>query len=270
MRHDWPSLAFSSSQRAQTAADTPPLAYLAESVLFAGAATVLALVGLRRLWRTGLRVLALVPLIVYAGWFVERGRAYYPLPAFAVAVAAGAIAVERRSRVLVATGAVGLVTLAIAAPVIVPLLPQRVAIDHGYVDAGFFKDEFGWPELADQVAAAWRAQGLQPRDAVVLAGNYGEAGALARYGPARGLPAPLSGHLSWQYWRPAALRQRIAITVGYDADALSRLCRAWRPLARITNRAGVDNEERGRLIARCDLIAPLGELWQGRIARNDL
>ena len=270
VQHDWPSLAFSSSQRAKTAEDTPIPAYLGESVLFAGAGAVLAVIGLRWLWRRGLAVLALVPLLVYAGWLVERGRGYYPLPPLAVAVAAGAIAAERRPRVLAGAVAVGLVSLLVAGPVVVPMLPTRFAIDHGYVDAGFFKDEFGWPELTDQVAAAWRREGLTPDRAVILAGNYGEAGALAHFGPTRGLPPPLSGHLSWQYWRPRALPQRDALMVGFDPTVLDRLCTAWHTDAVITNADGVDNEERGRLIARCRLAAPLGTLWDGAIARTDL
>jgi hypothetical protein len=270
VQHDWPSLAFSSSQRAQTAADTPVPAYLGESVLFAGAGAVLAIVGLRWLWTRGLAVLALVPLLVYAGWLLERGRGYYPVPPFAVAVAAGSIAAAHRPRVLAGAGAVGLLTLLIAGPVVVPVLPTRFAIDHGYVDAGFFKDEFGWPELTDQVAAAWRRDGLQPATAVVLAENYGEAGALARFGPARGLPAPLSGHLSWQYWRPRDLPQREALMVGFDPSVLGRLCATWHTDATISNAEGVDNEERGRVIARCRLVAPLGTMWDRAIARTEL
>jgi hypothetical protein len=270
VQHGWPSIAFSSSQRAKTAADTPVPAYLAETVLFAGAGAVLAVVGLRWLWRRGLAVLALVPLMVYAGWLVERGRGYYPVPPFALAVAAGSIAAERRTRLLAGAGAVGVLTVVIAGPVVAPVLPSRFAIDHGYVDAGFFKDEFGWPELTDQVAAAWRREGLRPNTAVVLAENYGEAGALARFGPARGLPAPLSGHLSWQYWRPRSLPQRDALMVGFDATVLDRLCASWHADGTITNAAGVDNEERGHVISRCRLAAPLGTIWNRAIARTEL
>jgi hypothetical protein len=123
--------------------------------------------------------------------------------------------------------------------------------------------------MVGQVAAAWRAEHLDGGHAVVLAGNYGEAGALALLGPAAGLPEPLSGHLSWQYWRPSSLPQGTALTVGLDAGDLARLCRTWRPLARISNAAGVDNEEQGRVVAICRLRAPVGELWSG-IARTTL
>jgi hypothetical protein len=80
----------------------------------------------------------------------------------------------------------------------------------------------------------------------------------------------LSGHLSWQYWRPRALPQRFALTVGYSNLMLGRLCRRWRIVARIENRWRLDNEERGRPIAACTLRAPLGELWRRAIARDEL
>ncbi len=265
----WPSLAFASSQQAKTAADTPVPAYLAEGLLFAGAGVVLAIAGVRYLWRQGLRSLALWPVLVWVIWLLERGRAYYPLPVLVVAVAAGAVSVERHRRWLVLAGLLGAGAVLVAGPVVVPLLPTRFAVDHGYVQAGFFKDEFGWPDMVDQVAAAWRSERLDSRHAVVLAGNYGEAGALALLGTARGLPTPLSGHLSWQYWRPRSLPQRTALTVGIYPGDLATLCRSWRPVAQITNAAGVANEERGRLIAICHLRAPIGTLWSS-IARNAL
>ena len=104
----------------------------------------------------------------------------------------------------------------------------------------------------------------------MLAQNYGEAGALALYGPAWGLPDPLSGHLSWQYWRPAALPQRWAVLVGFEPGDLRRLCVRWHITARIRNRYALANEELGRPIAICHLRAPLGSLWQRQIARTTL
>lgn len=58
-------------------------------------------------------------------------------------------------------------------------------------------ETIGWPEFADSVAAVHRGLPPAERDrAVMLTANYGEAGALARYGPARGLPRAYSGHNS--------------------------------------------------------------------------
>jgi len=45
IHHGWPSAAFAHSQRAKTAADTPPPAYVADAVVFLAACTALAVIG---------------------------------------------------------------------------------------------------------------------------------------------------------------------------------------------------------------------------------
>jgi hypothetical protein len=76
--------------------------------------------------------------------------------------------------------------------------------------------------------------------------------------------------LGVEYWRPVVLPQRQILAVGIDDGELARLCAHWRVVAQIDNRWHIDNEERGRSIARCTLRAPLGELWASRIASNRL
>jgi hypothetical protein len=103
-----------------------------------------------------------------------------------------------------------------------------------------------------------------------LAGNYGEASALELYGRRLGLPQPLSGHLSWQYWRPASLPQRRALLVGFEAATVRSLCARHRLLGKIGNRYRLANEELGARLVACRLRAPLGELWETRIATDQL
>lgn len=274
-RHGWPSLDFFSSQNAKTASDTSRPAYIADQLLFLGATSIVAVTGVIWLWRRRLRALALVPAIVTLIFLLERGRAYYPLPADALAVAAGAIAIDRwlrpGRRLLVAGTLIALQVsvIALAAPIVVPFYSTSHMISSGVWKTGFFKDEIGWPEMTAQVQRAWRELPAADRTAgVILAHNYGEASALQFYGHNLGLI--LSGHLSWQYWRPRRLPQRFALTVGYDGSGLGAMCRVWRPITRIENRWHLDNEERGQLIAACTLKQPLGSLWKPLIARNQL
>jgi dolichyl-phosphate-mannose-protein mannosyltransferase len=279
VRHGWPSAAFAGSQNAQTASDTPPATYLAEQ-LFLGGGLLLAVIGVVVLWRRPrLRPLALVPPLVTLLFLLERGRAYYPLPADAIAVAAGVVGLagwlraggRRRLVALVPVLALHAVALVVALPIVLPVRSTSSMIASGVWQDGFYDDEIGWPELTDQTARAWRS--LPPAEragGAIVAGNYGEASALERYGPARGLPPVLSGHLSWQYWRPRELPQRFVLFVGYDAGSLSSLCASWHPLARIDNREHLDNEERGRIIAGCTLRRPLGDIWEAAIATDDL
>jgi hypothetical protein len=278
-RHGWPSDAFAGSQNAKTAADTPPGTYLAEQ-LFLGGGVVLAAIGVGVLWRRPrLRPLSLVPPLVTLFFLLERGRAYYPLPADSVAVAAGVVGLagwlraggRRRLLALPPILALHAVTLVLALPIVLPVRSTSSMVASGVWQDGFYDDEIGWPELADETAIAWRSLTPGERaDGTIVAGNYGEASALEHYGPARGLPTVLSGHLSWRYWRPRRLPERYVLFVGHGPATLSSLCSSWRPLARIDNRLHLANEERGRLIAGCRLPQPLGDIWSSEIATNQL
>ena len=275
IQHGWPSVHFFFSQEAKTAADTSRPAYIAQDILFLGIAAPLAVAGVVWLWRRELRSLALIAPLVTLVFLLERGRSYYPLPADALAVAAGALAADawlRRRRVIPLIAAVLSVQVALivlAAPIIVPFYSTRHLVSSSVWKIGYFKDEIGWPEMTAQVQRAWDSLPAMERSGgAILANNYGEASALAHYG--RDLPPVLSGHLSWQYWRPAHLPERFVLTVGYAPSELAVLCRSWRLLTRIDNRWQLANEERGRLIAGCALRRPLGADWNGLIARDQL
>ena len=124
--------------------------------------------------------------------------------------------------------------------------------------------------FAAETARAWRRlPPAQRRETAVVLGNYGEASALELYGPALGLPPPLSGHLSWQYWRPARLPQRRALLIGFERSQVAALCTNWRLLGRIGNSYHLANDEQGEKILECRLRAPLGALW-GEISTDRL
>jgi hypothetical protein len=59
---------------------------------------------------------------------------------------------------------------------------------------GDFQEEIGWPELVATIANIRDSLPLEDRARVgILAGNYGEAGAINLYGPSYGLPVAISG-----------------------------------------------------------------------------
>jgi hypothetical protein len=283
--HGWPTLTFLPTQDAATAASTPRSTYVLQQLAFVGPAVVLVALGVRALWRDPrLRALAVLAPVTSLLFFVEQGRAYYALPAIALPLAAGAVAAERwwfarrqegrshrRAVIAAALVASQLAVIAVAAPLVWPVLPTATMVRLGYWQTGWFKDELGWPELVAQTARAWREiPAAQRADTVLLARNYGEAGALDLYGPRLGLPRALSGHLSFQYWHPRRMAQRRMLAVGYDAATLHGLCSAQRVVARIDNRWGIANQEQGQTIAMCTLRAPLGTLWASWIATDRL
>jgi hypothetical protein len=67
------------------------------------------------------------------------------------------------------------------------------------------------------VAAAQRAR------TTILAGNYGEAGAIERYGPADGLPHVYSGANNFWIWGPPPAADSAAIAVNVDPALLRRV-----------------------------------------------
>jgi 4-amino-4-deoxy-L-arabinose transferase-like glycosyltransferase len=277
--HGWPSIEFLSSQASKTAGDTAPPAYLGQQLAFLGGALPLVVTGVVTLWRRPpLRALSLVAPLVSVLFLIEQGRSYYALPAVLLPLAAGVVTAGRwlgatRARLWLVgpVAALQVAALALVAPLLWPVLSERTMVDRGIWNDTFYKDEIGWPELTQQTVAAWRAiPAPERRDTAILARNYGEAGALALYGPRWGLPAPLSGHLAFQYWRPAQLPQRHALTIGFAPGELARLCTSWHAVAHIENPWRIANEERGRTIARCALRGTLGDLWRSEIVSNRL
>ena len=70
-----------------------------------------------------------------------------------------------------------------------------------------FREEIGWPELVETIAGIHASLPTEERAHVgILAGNYGEAGAIDLYGPAHGPPKAISGVNS--YWLRGRPRRR--------------------------------------------------------------
>jgi 4-amino-4-deoxy-L-arabinose transferase-like glycosyltransferase len=193
-------------------------------------------------------------LVLVAVFTVTAGKPYYLaglLPAF---LAAGAVPVDRwlergRSRRReIALGGAFVISAVAGACIALPVLPAGdagpvVAVNE---DVG---ETIGWPDFARTVARVHR--GLPDRrSAVILTGDYGEAGAIDRYGPALGLPRAYSGHNAYGEWGPPPDGAAPVITVGLGAGDLAEL-QGCRVAARIDNRAGIDNEERGAPVIVC-------------------
>jgi hypothetical protein len=114
---------------------------------------------------------------------------------------------------------------ALLLPIGLPVLPAQAAAASDVVKARKdFADEYGWPELARQVQGVYRGLPEAERgSAVILAANYGEAGALDLYGPGLGLPPAVSPHLTYYYWAPPRMAPPTVISVGYPGEELRPL-----------------------------------------------
>ena len=81
----------------------------------------------------------------------------------------------------------------------------------------------------------------------IVAGNYGEAGAIERYGPALGLPRAFSGHNTFWWWGSPPRNAHVAIIVGFTDEPgyLSRYFGEVARVATIHNRYHIANDEEG-------------------------
>jgi len=133
--------------------------------------------------------------------------------------------------------------------VALPVLPARDA-DVVVAVAGDVGETIGWPELVRSVAdVARHTPGAS--GPVILTSNYGEAGAIDRFGPGLGLPHAYSGHNAYGDWGPPPDGATPVIAVGFDQAYVARKLRGCVLAARVENDAGIDNDEAGAAVFRC-------------------
>jgi hypothetical protein len=193
-------------------------------------------------------------------YFVLGGKSYYALPVVLFALAAGAIPLDRWAtrRRLLAAGAVFVTTGLLILPLTLPVLPLHTAVSLGVIKArGDYQSEVGWPAYVRLVER--RAAGAD----VIVADNYGEAGALELFG--RGLPPVASADVTMRYWRPQ-VAGRHALVIGYSRSAAG-FCSGYRIVARVS--PADDSDEGGQPIARCTLHGTLADVWPRIVATHD-
>ncbi|WBQ08276.1 glycosyltransferase family 39 protein [Kribbella sp. CA-293567] len=270
--HDWPQLTMASALREQ-AAQGGSLGLLPYQVVVGPFLLPLCVAGMVWLWRSSQFRVFTVTFVVFAGLLMlTGGKATYLAGAYAAVFAGAGLAVDHwmrsRSRALTLYGVLGL-SLLLAAPLGLPLLPVRTAISFGNaltVDQA--RSQSGWPELADSVADAMEQ--LTPAErsrAVVYASSYGQAAALQRFGPSRGLPQAYSGHNGFATWGPPPDSADIAIVVdGYRRTGPGDVPDWTQQACRTLGQAGVvaaptATREKGKPIWLCHLRQPWSALW---------
>ncbi len=187
-------------------------------------------------------------------FLVGKGRGYYLAPAYPVLYAGGAVfgaelianlgSVWRISLGWLAWTSV-VMTILVAAAYFVPLAP----IHSGWEQRAFkvnedFPEEIGWPELVQTLAQIRDSLGPAERSRVaILAGNYGEAGAINLYGKEYGLPQAICGTNSFWARGYGDPPPETLIVIGFSREFGDRYFESCELAGRITNKHGVANEE---------------------------
>ena len=239
----WPTWEFLENGRIQHKnKELAPIPFLITQILNLEPASLLiwlpGLIFLLR--RTQFRFLGLTYLFFLAGMMALHAKDYYVVPIYPILFAAGGLAWETRyadrlrvqqNRVLAFPTAIAtlaiitLATLPMSTPILTPAAWVAYAKATHLFNAGsnsekadsgqlpqFYADRFAWQEEVDQVEHI--AQSLSPEDrakAVILCGNYGEAGALQFLG--HNLPPVISGHNNYFVWGPHKATGEVVIAV---------------------------------------------------------
>ncbi len=274
--HGWPGLDV--FRALQTAAGHNRAGYWPAQILYTGVVLTPVWVAgavwsLRSAAARRFRPVAIACVAVIALQFALGGKAYYSGAAFTFLLAAGCVALERRLAARTPrarqvgpirtwparTWPARLVTPAIlagaamvagavpAAPVALSVLPARALHTVPLQKINYdLAETIGWPKLVALVAREYDAlPAAQRRQTTILAGNYGEAGAIDRYGPVAGLPQVYSGANNFWLWGPPPAADSDAIAVNVDPALLRREFAHVRKVATFWNGLGVDDDEQG-------------------------
>ena len=107
-----------------------------------------------------------------------------------------------------------------------------------------FVEEIGWQDLTREVAGIYVALPAEQKVGTrVLAGNYGEAGAINLYGPAYDLPQAISAVNSYHLRGYGHSPPQTVIVLGFAPQDIQQLFMSCYLAGRVTNRYGVVNEE---------------------------
>lgn len=288
-QHHWPTLEdLDNVRKTHKNVELSPLAFFGQQILMMLPTS--AFVWIPGLWfllfdRTGkqYRMLGLGFVSVFAVMMALHGKNYYLAPAYPLVFAAGGVFWERlaagRPRLRwarFALPALIVITGVLVAPITLPVLtvdaliryqqaihvsPPKTEVAHDGPLPQHFGDMFGWPEMAAEVAGVFH--GL-PSDeqakAAILAGNYGEAGAIDFFGPRYHLPKAISGHQTYYFWGPRQYTGEVLILLQSDREDAEKFCSSVEPGPTVSHPYAMAEENYQILICR-GLKQPLSELW---------
>lgn len=293
IRLGWPVMGQLHDLRSVQLERVTPITFLTEQLLW-GPVVLLAIAGVvwliaapaARPWRA----LGWSCLVAFLLLLVLHGKSYYAGPIYPALIAAGCVALER-VRAPVATPlrvvtvlvllAAGAVAVPLGLPVLGPPAMIRYVSSLGLTSATTtntgevlalpqdYADMLGWESLVRATAGVYR--GLPDADrvrAVVIADNYGEAGALDLFGPKLGLPPAVSATGSYWFFGPGRLPGDVAIVVGADSTDLAPFFGVIRLARTVSNPLGVPEEQHVPIWVCREPRRTLQQVWPALAGRN--
>lgn len=258
--HDWPQLSMGATLAAGNTDRVRSMLPIFLPLLLGPPLLPILLAGVVAPFRSeALRIarwLSVAVVVVVAATYLGGTQFYYPAPLMLVVFAVGCVpagawlAARTGWRIATVIGVAlnGAVAVTIALPVVAvgrvgqtPLPGMNAVVS----------DTIGWPIYVDQIAAVYLGLPTDERaQTVILTANYGEAGAVARFGPERGLPAAYSGHNALADLPGPPDSATTAVVVGRETQTRDLFAECT-TVTTLDNGVGVDNEEQEQPVLVC-------------------
>jgi hypothetical protein len=127
-----------------------------------------------------------------------------------------------------------------------------------------YSDSYGWTELVKVTADAYGMLSPEERkDMVIVAGNYGQAGAINYYGRAYGLPSAYSLQNNYWFWGPPPVTPNTTyIIIRKSQDDPRDVFDSTRVVGAPDNPFAMPYERHNVVYICHGLKYPLAEIWQ--------
>jgi hypothetical protein len=206
-------------------------------------------------WRP-IRFLAAAFPVLLVLVFLAGTQIYYPFGLLGVLYAAGCVEGTERylGRLAWRPGRVGVgINTLVSGLIALPLIPVSAVGSTPVLGINpTVGDQVGWPTYVQQIGRAYENLSRAERArAAVVTSNYGEAGALDRYGQAYGIEHVNSGQNELYFETRPPESATTMLFVGGQEPFVRRYFRSCHVVAHLDNGVGVDNEEQGEPVAIC-------------------
>lgn len=264
--HDLPLLKHVQQIKKSTFSELDPADFLVQLVFAHGAALSIWTAGLLYLFISptdrNFRFLAFAFMIIILLLLLSNGKFYYSFGAFPMLFAAGGKCWELIfmqfarliKRIFIA---IMVVPALIILPAVVPILPFGLHLQYFnlmikytgirfpvtwedkqvHATTQFYADMLGWKELAEKTANAYYSIPAQDRDnTLIVASNYGEAGAIHHYGKQYGLPEVTSPNSSFKNWAPVKTDPEYIIYIGKSVSPVPTQAKTQQVVDEVKNK----------------------------------
>ncbi len=194
-------------------------------------------------------------IVFFAMWFL-KSKAYYFYAVYPVFFAFGAYKIEKmlinKNALFYSMVSVLVLISFYFIPEAIPVLPIETYVDYKnikpeedgrYILTSDYADMFGWEKEVEIVDSVYHSLSkTEKEECIILAENYGEAGALIVLGEKYNLPKPVCSHGSFWLWGTGNTSGETTITLGIEKEIIEKVFEDYQLIKIIHHKYAIDEE----------------------------